>query len=226
MAEILLADDDRLARTSFKGLLESEGLSVRLAKNGEEAVAAFRAQHPDLVLLDVMMPKKNGIAACAEIRAMDPLTPIIFFTAMPSDVSLVRGLGMGADDYIAKDRSPEEFVARVRAALRRTTLKPAGADVPASLQLGTTRVDPAVMIARHESGEAHLTRSEMLALRVLTDRRGSIASYAQFFSALGGEGYVGSEEAVGKLIRRLKGKLGRGGELIVCERGVGYRLLA
>ncbi|MGN0855144.1 MAG: response regulator transcription factor [Kiritimatiellia bacterium] len=224
MAEILLADDDRVARTSFRNLLESEGFVVRLARNGEEAVADFRAHRPNLVLLDVMMPKKNGLAACMEIRELDGQIPIIFFTAMPSDVSLVRGLGMGADDYIAKDRSPTEFIARVRAALRRAAPKAEEARPP-FIQLGTTRVDPTVMIARHESGEEHLTRSEMLALRALVDAHGAIVEYPKFYAIFGGEGYIGSENAVGKVLRRLKGKLGRGGELIVSERGVGYRLV-
>ena len=94
MAEILLADDDRTARASFKALLESEGFTVRTVRNGDEAVAGFQARRPDLVLLDVMMPKKNGIVACGEIRALDARVPVIFITAMPSDVSLVRGLGI------------------------------------------------------------------------------------------------------------------------------------
>lgn len=227
MAEILLADDDRTARASFKALLESEGFTVRTVRNGDEAVAGFQARRPDLVLLDVMMPKKNGIVACGEIRALDARVPVIFITAMPSDVSLVRGLGMGADDYVGKDRSPAELVARVRAALRRRTLadaQPAGAgDL---VRLGATEVDLAAMSARSEAGSAHLTRSEMLALRALADARGKVVAYARFFEAVGGEGYVGSDEAVGKLVRRLKAKLGRGGELIVSERGTGYRLLA
>ncbi len=227
MSEILLADDDRTARASFRALLESEGFAVRAVRNGEEAVAEFRARRPDLVLLDVMMPKKNGLAACGEIRALDPAVPILFFTAMPSDAALVRGLGLGADDYIAKDRSPEEFTARVRAALVRGARLDAargGADAP--LRLGTTEVDLCAMSARSEAGAAHLTRSEALALRALADARGKVVAYAQFFEAVGGEGYIGSDEAVGRLVRRLKAKLGRGGELIVSERGTGYRLLA
>lgn len=227
MSEILLADDDRTARASFRALLESEGFAVRAVRNGEEAVAEFRARRPDLVLLDVMMPKKNGLAACGEIRALDSAVPILFFTAMPSDAALVRGLGLGADDYIAKDRSPEEFTARVRAALVRGARLDAargGADAP--LRLGTTEVDLCAMSARSEAGAAHLTRSEALALRALADARGKVVAYAQFFEAVGGEGYIGSDEAVGRLVRRLKAKLGRGGELIVSERGTGYRLLA
>ena len=226
MSEILLADDERAARASFKALLEAEGFAVRAVRNGEEAVAEFRARRPDLVLLDVMMPKKNGIAACGEIRALDPAVPILFFTAMPSDAALVRGLGMGADDYIAKDRSPEEFTARVRAALvRGTRLAAARTGASAPLRLGTTEVDLCAMSAHSEAGVVQLTRSEMLALRALADARGTVVAYDHFFTVLGGEGYIGSDEAVGRLVRRLKAKLGRGGELIVSAPGVGYRLL-
>ena len=226
MAEILLADDERTARASLKALLEAEGFAVATARNGDEAVAGFQARRPDLVLLDVMMPKKNGLAACGEIRALDAQVPIVFITAMPSDVSLVRGLGLGADDYIAKDRSPEELVARVRAALRRAAgacARPA--DAAERIRLGATEVDCGAMSARSEAGLAHLTRSEMLALRTLAAARGSVVAYEKFFEALGGAGYIGSDAAVSKLVRRLKAKLGRGGELIVSARGTGYRLL-
>ena len=84
MGEILLADDDPIARRGYRALLEGEGHSVRVARDGEDAVAKFAERRPDLVLLDVMMPRMNGIAACAEIRKSDPLVPILFFTAMPS----------------------------------------------------------------------------------------------------------------------------------------------
>ena len=87
-----------MTRNSYKTLFEAEGFSVRLAKDGAEAVRLFLEGRPDLVLLDVMMPKMNGLAACAEIRKSDALVPILFFTALPSDVSLVRGLGLGGDD--------------------------------------------------------------------------------------------------------------------------------
>ena len=120
-AEILIAEDEPPARRGFRALFEGEGYAVRTARDGEEALAKFRESRPNVVLLDVMMPKMNGIVACAEIRKLDPLVPILFFTAMPSDVGAVRALGLGADDYIDKAKSPEELLARVAAALRRAS---------------------------------------------------------------------------------------------------------
>lgn len=226
MAEILLADDDRVARAAFRALLEGEGFSVRLARDGEEAVAAFRARRPDLVLLDVMMPRKNGLAACGEMRALDARVPILFFTAMPSDVSLVRGLGMGADDYIPKDRSPEEFVARVARALRRSAdaAAPDGAP-PDRLSLGGAEVDFREMTVDAGAGREDLTKSEVQFLQLLASDRGRVFTIEEIFSALRGEGYRGEASAIRSLVLRLKRKLGRGGNLVVSARGFGYRLV-
>ena len=105
-AEVLIAEDEPSARRGFRALFEGEGYAVRTARDGAEAVAKVLERRPDAVLLDVMMPKMNGIAACAEIRKSDPLVPILFFTAMPSDVGAVRALGLGADDYFEKAKSP------------------------------------------------------------------------------------------------------------------------
>ena len=116
---ILFADDDARMRRACRAMFESDGYEVATAKDGAEALAKFDAGRFDLVLLDVMMPKMNGLDACAEIRRRDALVPVLFFTAMPSEASAVKALGHGADDYIEKDRPPEELRARVRAALRR-----------------------------------------------------------------------------------------------------------
>ena len=98
MGEILLVDDEPVIRRSFSAMLEAEGHKVRTARNGAEGVEKFAERRSDLVLLDVMMPKMNGITACGEIRKIDALVPILFFTAVPSEATLVRALGMGGDD--------------------------------------------------------------------------------------------------------------------------------
>ena len=223
--EVLLADDDRAARAAFRTLLESEGYRVRLARNGEEAVAAFQAARPDLVLLDVMMPKKNGLAACGEIRALDAQVPVVFFTAMPSDVSLVRGLGLGGDDYIAKDRSPEEFLARIRAALRRSAASRAATAGGMTVCLADATVDFRQMCVTVGEERMALTRSEVQFLRLLLSDAGRVFSNDEIFAALHGEGYIGDDAAIRALVRRLKHKLGRAGNRLVNERALGYRLV-
>lgn len=221
-AEVLIAEDEPSARRGFRALFEGEGYVVRTARDGEDALAKFNERRPDAVLLDVMMPKMNGIAACAEIRKSDSLVPILFFTAMPSDVGAVRALGLGADDYIDKAKSPEELLARVAAVLRRASSARPRADV---LSLGGVTVDFATMTAYGEGVSEELTKSESLFLRLLASERGKCFSFDEIFAALRGEGYVGDDNAVRCIAKRLKTKLGRAGELIANARGVGYKLV-
>ena len=185
MGEILLADDDPIARRGYRALLEGEGHSVRVARDGEDAVAKFAERRPDLVLLDVMMPRMNGIAACTEIRKSDPLVPILFFTAMPSEAGLVRGLGLGADDYIDKAKSPEELLARVAAALRRASAASAARSNGDELALGGVTVDLAKMVARGDGVSAELTKSEALFLRLLASEPGRYFSFDEIANARG-----------------------------------------
>ncbi len=220
--EVLIAEDEPSARRGFRALFEGEGYAVRTARDGEDALAKFNERRPDAVLLDVMMPKMNGIAACAEIRKSDSLVPILFFTAMPSDVGAVRALGLGADDYIDKAKSPEELLARVAAVLRRASSARPRADV---LSLGGVTVDFATMTAYGEGVSEELTKSESLFLRLLASERGKCFSFDEIFAALRGEGYVGDDNAVRCIAKRLKTKLGRAGELIANARGVGYKLV-
>ena len=222
-AEILIAEDEPSARRGFRALFEGEGYAVRTARDGEEALAKFRESRPDAILLDVMMPKMNGIIACAEIRRSDPLVPILFFTAMPSDVGAVRALGLGADDYIDKAKSPEELLARVAAVLRRASV--IASDKRDKLSLGGVTVDFATMTASGDGVSEELTKSEALFLRLLASERGRCFSFDEIFAALRGEGYVGDDNAVRCIAKRLKAKLGRAGELIANARGVGYKLV-
>lgn len=224
LGEILVVDDDRLVRSAFKALFEAEGYSVLLAKDGDEAVKVFKEHRPLLVLMDVMMPKKNGIAACSEIRVIDPLVPILSFTAMPNDVAMLRTLGSGADDYIAKDRPPEEFVARVNAAIRKAekvkSLIPNGHDV---FKAGSMSVDFATMKLTSDSGTHDLTKSEKAFLKLLISSRGRCFSFAEIFAALRGDGYVGDDAAIRNMVSRLKHKLGGEGKRIVNLRSCGYK---
>ena len=222
-AEILIAEDEPTARRGFRVLFEGEGYAVRTARDGEDALAKFKEQRPDAVLLDVMMPKMNGIAACSEIRKSDPLVPILFFTAMPSDVGAVRALGLGADDYIDKAKSPEELLARVAAVLRRASV--IASDKRDKLSLGGVTVDFATMTASGDGVSEELTKSESFFLRLLASERGRCFSFDEIFAALRGEGYIGDDNAVRCIAKRLKAKLGRAGELIANARGVGYKLV-
>ena len=224
MKEILIADDELSVRRAFRTMFESEGYAVRLARNGDEAISMFADRRPDLVLLDVMMPGRNGMSVCEELRRMDAATPVLLFTAAPSEATLVRGLGLGADDYIPKTAGREELFARVRAAIARREACAAAARTDV-LDLAGVRVDLSAMTVSGGDAGAALTKSEAVVLRRLAERRGAVVSGAELFSALRGEGYVGDDRAMRKLVQRLREKLGRAGNLVVNERGAGYRLV-
>ncbi len=220
-ADILVVDDERAVRNGCRSLLENAGYTVRTARDGSEALRKFADRRPDLVLLDVMMPGMNGKFACAELRKADPLLPILLFTAMPSDVGAVDAFGFGADDYIDKAKSPEELLARISAALRRSAAMRGAKDV---LVLGSVTVD----LGRQTfegAASGELTRSEALILRLLASERGRAFSHEELLAAERGDGYSGDERAVHSAVRRLKAKLGPAGELIASVYGVGYRLI-
>ena len=120
MVDILVADDTRALRSALVILLEEEGFSVRLASDGEEALAQYRERRPDLMLLDIMMPKKNGYQVLKQIRKTDPSLPVIFLSAKGSPADVALGLDLGSDDYLPKPFDNEVLVSRIRAVLRRT----------------------------------------------------------------------------------------------------------
>lgn len=221
MEEILIVDDEATVRKSFAALFVSEGYAVRTARDGVDALAKFSERRPDLVLLDVMMPKKNGIAACEEIRKADPLVPILFFTAMPSDVSLVRGLGLGADDYIDKARSPEEFVARVKSALRRAKTMAVADDIRTVTSRGV-EINFDTFVVSGKGIRTRLTKGEADFLWLLNSTPGKVFSYDEIFDVLRGRDYVGDTHALQIMVNKMRNKLGPAGDCIVNERGLGY----
>ena len=119
MAEILIVEDHAAFRETLADMLADEGYAIRTAANGLEALDAFAEKRPNLVLLDVMMPGRDGYAVCAEMRAKDPLVPILMLTAKNAEDDRVRGLRRGADDYIDKTVGTQELLARIGTALRR-----------------------------------------------------------------------------------------------------------
>lgn len=226
METILIADDERSVRNVFKSIFEAEGYAVTLARDGAEAVRLFDAKRPDLVLLDVMMPKMNGLAACAEIRRLDALVPIMFFTAMPSEISLVRGLGMGADDYIDKSRTPDEFVARVKAAFRRR-LAAASAERPREvILLGAVTVDLSKMsVEKKGEPSMALTRTEAIILGALNEQRGRYVNCESLLARIYGDDFRGDTSRIRSYISSLKKKLGPAGDMIANNYRSGYCLI-
>lgn len=226
--EILVADDDLGVRRSLQKALEVEGYRVRLARNGDEALAAIAERRPDLVLLDVDMPVRGGFSTCAEIRRADPLLPVVFLTAMAAEEDQVRGFGEGGDDYILKGQSSylKVTLASVRRQLRRSEAIADDAGLPETLRLGRLTVD----FGRHRvydgDGEiAHLTASETDILRILAARRGEGLAIAEIIAALHGADYALDPATIRTHVCHLRQKLGPAAELLMRERGGGYCLL-
>ena len=138
MARILVAEDEAELAKGLKDNLEFEGYEVFVAADGEAALQAAEQQNPDLVLLDIMMPKMDGLEVCSRIRQQGLMIPILMLTAKTQELDIVRGLEVGADDYIPKPFSMRELLARIKAALRRTD---AGKGLSRTLRIGEAAVD-------------------------------------------------------------------------------------
>lgn len=217
-----MVDDERPIAEILKYNLEKEGFEVILAYDGEEALELLERHAPDLILLDIMLPKKDGFAVCREIRTRADI-PIIMLTARESEVDKVLGLELGADDYVTKPFSAREVTARVRAALRRARAAPV--EPKRNLQHGDLVVDPDAMQVYNQGRPVELTVKEFSLLSVLLQRPGHIFNRQQLLDQVWGYDYFGDERTVDVTIRRLREKLESDPakpEYIHTRRGVGY----
>ena len=225
---ILLVDDERALRDGIKAALEGEGYAVTTARDGEEALKKIAAQRPDLVLLDVMMPKMNGFRCCEEIRKADAVLPVVFLTAKDSEADQVRGIGLGADDYVSKDAADAVLFARIARALARVKsltaeIRERDGDV---LRLGKVTVDAGGGVVVEEGREiARLTRTELDLLKVFCARRGETLVTDDLITELRGNGYACEDSMLFSHVYHLRGKLGSAAALLVHRRGLGYCLV-
>ena len=226
-AEILIVEDERALRAGMKGLLSGEGYAVRTARDGEEALAKIAEKRPDLVLLDVMMPKMNGFRCCEEIRKADALMPVVFLTAKDSEADQVRGLGLGADDYVSKDAGEAVLLARIGRALARAekmderVIRGIGAEI----RLGKVTVDLRTFSVAEGGRElARLTKSEADVLKLLYSRRGEVLASDDLITELRGSGFACEDGMLSSHVYNLRKKLGAASDLIGNRRGVGYVL--
>ena len=228
MGRILIAEDDPAIREGLEAALQSDGHETETAANGVEALAAAAARRPDLLLLDVMMPKKSGWDVCAELRRRDPSLPIVFLTAKGGENDKVLGLGLGADDYVAKPFGVRELLARVRAALRRAAA-PSSADAAADGDFGFagSRVVAASLVLRAPDGaEVPLSTREVALLRLFASHPGQVLSRDYLLSAAWGVAYYGTTRTLDQHVARLRRKLGPAAAAIETVHGVGYRFAA
>ena len=201
-ATVLFADDDRVIRASIADVLQHAGYHVIIAKDGIEAVELHKQAHPDLVLLDVGMPKKNGREACEDIRHVDSDVPILLYTAFDEDANQIAGLGCGADDFISKDAAPEILLARISSALRRKRRSDVG-----NFMWGAGTIDVAAQCYVEGRLRSPLTIREIEFLRHMAANEGAIISKDALLTRIFGIDYSGDPRALDKMIERLRSKL-------------------
>jgi len=225
---ILVVDDDTEIVRLLRAYLEQEGYQVLAAYDGEEALHVIRRERPDLVVLDLMMPKRDGWDVTRTLRRAPDLsdTPIIMLTARVDDQDKIVGLELGADDYVTKPFNPREVVARVRAVLRRA----GGESVSARLlRVGALSIDLDAHQVEAAGEPLHLTPTEFSLLQVLAKQPGHALTRMELIEQSLGYRYEGMERSVDTHVKNLRRKLdeaGAGGELIETVFGVGYRLAA
>jgi DNA-binding response OmpR family regulator len=224
-ARILVVDDEPPIVEMLAYNLERANYQVSVARDGEEALAKARREQPDLIILDLMLPRLDGLEVCRALRRERDV-PIIMLTARDSEVDRVVGLELGADDYVVKPFSVRELVARVKNVLRRTAQRPA-ATATEPIWVGALWVEPARHEARWRDAELDLTALEFDLLHVLARHAGQVLSREQLLEQVWGYDYYGDLRVVDAAIKRLRAKLRQAapqGELIATVRGVGYKL--
>ncbi|MBM3312941.1 MAG: response regulator transcription factor [Candidatus Aminicenantes bacterium] len=173
MKKILVVEDDIALLNGLRDNLEYEGYEVLTASNGESGLAMIRERKPDLVLLDLILPKVNGFEVCRRIRSEGLQTPILMLTARGEEADRVRGFEGGADDYVTKPFSVPELIGRVRAILRRSENTPGNA-APDRIRMGKVDVDFKRFEARRDGQPVELSRKEFGVLRYLASRPGGV----------------------------------------------------
>lgn len=224
--EILLAEDEDAVREALVVHLQCEGYTVRAVADGEAALAAFKSHRPDLLLLDVMMPKQNGYAVCEAVRALDAQVPIIFLTALSDDMDQLRGLKLGADDFVKKTEKVQILLARIATVLRRTGSVKEQPTVPElTYRVGTCLFDPMNTRIVDEYGkEEELSWREVEVLRELVLHPGEMLSRDYLLTKFWGMESTVEENTLSILIHRLRDKLGESGKLLQTVYGKGYSL--
>jgi two-component system response regulator VicR len=224
-AKILIVDDEPPIVDVLSYNLKRANYDVIIARDGEQALAQARRERPDLIILDLMLPRLDGLEVCRTLRRERDV-PIIMLTALDEEVDRVVGLELGADDYVVKPFSVRELMARVKNVLRRATPSVAEAATTTS-QVGDLTVDPARREVYFSGEELELTALEFELLHTLAQHAGQVLTREQLVERVWGYDYLGDLRVVDAAVKRLRAKLRQAApqtETIVTVRGVGYKL--
>jgi DNA-binding response OmpR family regulator len=224
-ATILLVDDEDAVQKLLTYPLEREGFRVMQARDGEEALQRFGTERVDLVVLDLMLPKLDGLEVCRRLRAQSTV-PIIMLTARDDELDKVVGLELGADDYITKPFSIREFRSRVRALLRRAAAPATASREAKTIEVDGLRIDPSRRSVEVRGSPVQLTYVEFELLRTLAANPGRVYTREMLLRALWGDSDYREPRTIDVHVRHLREKLEsdpRTPEYIFTVRGVGYR---
>jgi len=219
-ARVLVAEDDRSVRESLEMALQVEGYDVHAVTNGADALNAYAADEPDVILLDIMMPVLDGLTVCRRLRAGGCQTPILMLTARHEVSDRVSGLDAGADDYLAKPFSLDELLARLRALLRRTSLS----ETEELLAVADLVLDPQRRTAHRGDAPLDLTKTEFDLLELLMLNAGIVLGRDTIYDRIWGFDFETSSRSLDVYVGYLRRKTEGNGEprLLHTVRGVGY----
>jgi two-component system alkaline phosphatase synthesis response regulator PhoP len=219
--KILLVDDEQDIVEFLEYNLRQEGFEVITAYNGKEAISKL-SQKPDLIILDVLMPEMDGYATCKTIREIPEFktTPVLFLTAKVSEIDEIKGLNLGADDYVHKPISPKKLVARVRSNLRKTTSDKLNRN---NIQIGSLVIDRERYTVSLDGKALVLPKKEFEILSYLASQPGKVFTRDKILSDIWGDNIYVVERTIDVHVRKIREKLGDSADLIETIKGVGYR---
>jgi DNA-binding response OmpR family regulator len=222
-AVILVIEDDPAIRLGLKKSLGFEGYQVLEAEDGERGLELVFERRPDLIVLDIMLPRLNGYEVCRTIRKHDASLPIVMLSAKGQEIDKIMGLDIGADDYVTKPFSTRELTARIKAALRRSQAQESAVQV---FENGRIRVDVGGQTLVVDGEAKEVSTREFRLLRYLIENRGRVLSRDQILNKVWGYDYDGTARTIDNFINKLRSKIEPDAtrpKLILTVRGVGYK---
>ncbi|MNS31896.1 Alkaline phosphatase synthesis transcriptional regulatory protein PhoP [compost metagenome] len=221
---VLVVDDDPHIRDLLTFALGKAGLATREAGDGEAALAAIAERAPDLVILDINMPRMDGIEVCRRIRAQGQL-PVLFLSSRDDEIDRILGIELGADDYVVKPFSPREVVARVAAILRRVNLSPPPPP-PGAVRIGRLSLDTEGWRSRWDDQEVALTTTEFGILKALAATPQMVFTRDAIIDRIHGPGFALTDRTIDSHVRNLRAKFAAFGasDVIETRAGVGYQM--
>ncbi|MGH0428964.1 response regulator transcription factor [Bacillus hominis] len=223
---ILLVEDDISIQEMVEKYLVKEGFQITIASDGEEGVSSFLKSSFDLIILDIMMPKLDGLEVVRIIREKSAV-PILMMSAKDTDVDKAIGLGLGADDYICKPFSMIELAARVKAGIRRSTKYSAVESKDEAIQIGDLIIDPINFTVEKNGRQLKLTLKEFEILKLFVKNQNRVFTKAQIYTLVWNEEYYGDDNVINVHMRRLREKIESdpsNPEYIKTLWGIGYKL--